>query len=55
MQMDVGLDTGDILKVVKTEIGVNETSGELLTVFLLWAESLFLTHFLLLKGRNHSD
>ena len=29
MQMDVGLDTGDILKVVKTEIGVNETSGEL--------------------------
>ena len=28
MQMDVGLDTGDILKVVKTEIGVNETSGE---------------------------
>lgn len=49
MQMDVGLDTGDILKVVKTEIGVNETSGELLTVFLLWAESLFLTHFLLLK------
>ncbi len=49
MQMDVGLDTGDILKVVKTEIGVNETSESFLTVFLLWAESLFLTHFLLLK------
>lgn len=29
MQMDVGLDTGDILMVSKTEIGINETSGEL--------------------------
>ena len=29
MQMDVGLDTGDILMVKETEIGENETSGEL--------------------------
>lgn len=29
MQMDSGLDTGDILMTVKTEIGENETSGEL--------------------------
>lgn len=29
MQMDVGLDTGDILLVEKTRIGENETSGEL--------------------------
>lgn len=29
MQMGVGLDTGDILNVITTEIGENETSGEL--------------------------
>lgn len=29
MQMDVGLDTGDILLTKETEIGENETSGEL--------------------------
>ena len=29
MQMDEGLDTGDILLVEKTEIGENETAGEL--------------------------
>ena len=29
MLMDVGLDTGDILLTVETEIGENETSGEL--------------------------
>lgn len=29
MQMDEGLDTGDMLKFVKTEIGENETSAEL--------------------------
>ena len=29
MLMDVGLDTGDILKTAKTEIGENETAGEL--------------------------
>lgn len=29
MQMDEGLDTGDMLKIVKTEIGENETSEEL--------------------------
>ena len=29
MQMDSGVDTGDILNVIETEIGENETSGEL--------------------------
>ncbi len=29
MQMDIGLDTGDMLLVEKTRIGENETSGEL--------------------------
>ncbi|MBQ1507292.1 MAG: methionyl-tRNA formyltransferase [Ruminococcus sp.] len=29
MLMDIGLDTGDILQTVETEIGENETSGEL--------------------------
>lgn len=29
MQMDVGLDTGDMLYTVKTDIGENETAGEL--------------------------
>lgn len=29
MQMDVGLDTGDMLYVEKTDIGINETSEEL--------------------------
>lgn len=29
MLMDVGLDTGDILQTAKTEIGENETAGEL--------------------------
>ncbi|MBQ3903510.1 MAG: methionyl-tRNA formyltransferase, partial [Eubacterium sp.] len=29
MQMDEGLDTGDVLLVKKTEVGINETSEEL--------------------------
>lgn len=29
MQMDEGLDTGDVLNTVETEIGINETSAEL--------------------------
>lgn len=29
MQMDEGLDTGDVLNIVETEIGINETSAEL--------------------------
>ena len=29
MQMDEGLDTGDVLLVKKTDIGINETSAEL--------------------------
>lgn len=51
MQMDVGLDTGDILKVVKTEIGVNETSGELFDRLSLMGGELILdTLFALEKG-----
>ena len=42
LQMDVGLDTGDILKVVKTEIGVNETSGELFDRLSLMGGELIL-------------
>ena len=37
MQMDDGLDTGDILDVVKTDIKDGETTGELLIVWPLWA------------------
>ena len=29
MQMDVGMDTGDIIEIEKTEIGDNETADEL--------------------------
>lgn len=29
MQMDTGLDTGDMIQSVQTEIGANETAGEL--------------------------
>lgn len=39
MQMSEGLDTGDILTTVETEIGENETSGELLTDLVYSAES----------------
>ena len=51
MQMDVGLDTGDMLLVEKTPIGENETSGELyerLTV--IGAELLIKTLVALEKG-----
>ena len=51
MQMDVGLDTGDMLLVEKTKIGENETSGELyerLTV--IGAELLVKTLEALEKG-----
>lgn len=39
MQMSEGLDTGDILTTVETEIGENETSGELLTDLVFSAEN----------------
>lgn len=39
MQMAEGLDTGDILTVIETKIGENETSGELLTDLVYSAES----------------
>lgn len=44
MQMDEGLDTGDMLKVVKTEIGDNETSAELFDrLSILGADALIET------------
>lgn len=42
MQMDVGLDTGDILLTAETEIGENETSGELFDRLALLGGELIL-------------
>lgn len=44
MQMDVGIDTGDLLYIVKTKIGINETSAELFDrLSVLGAEALIHT------------
>ncbi len=51
MQLDAGLDTGDILLVKKTEIGENETSGELFDrLKVLGAQLLEETIDAMLKG-----
>ncbi len=51
MQMDVGLDTGDMLLVEKTKIGENETAGELFDRLApLGAELLIKTLVALEKG-----
>ena len=51
MLMDVGLDTGDILLKEETEIGENETSGELFDrLALMGAELIVKTLDLLEKG-----
>ncbi len=51
MQMDVGLDTGDMLLKMQTEIGENETSGELFDrVAVMGAELLIKTLVALEKG-----
>lgn len=51
MQLDAGLDTGDILLVKKTEIEKNETSGELFDrLKVLGAEVLMETIDAMLKG-----
>lgn len=51
MQLDAGLDTGDILLVKETEIGENETSGELFDrLKVLGAEVLMETIDAMLKG-----
>ncbi len=51
MQMDVGLDTGDMLLVEKTKIGENETAGELFDRLApLGAELLVKTLVALEKG-----
>ncbi len=51
MLMDVGLDTGDILLKKETEIGENETSGELFDrLAVLGAELILETLSLLEKG-----
>lgn len=52
MQMDIGLDTGDILLVKETEISENETSGELFDrLALLGGELIVETLSLLEQGR----
>lgn len=52
MQMDEGLDTGDMLLKAQTEIGENETSGELFDrVALMGAELLVDTLEALQKGK----
>ena len=44
MQMDEGIDTGDLLYIVKTKIGINETSAELFDrLSVLGAEALIHT------------
>ena len=51
MQMDVGLDTGDMLLVEKTKIGENETAGELFDRLApMGAELLIKTLVALEKG-----
>ncbi len=51
MLMDVGLDTGDILLTCETEIGENETSGELFDrLALLGGELILKTLSMLEKG-----
>ena len=52
MQMDVGLDTGDIILQKKTEIGENETAGELFDrLKLIGAEVLEDTISLIKNGK----
>ena len=41
MQMDEGMDTGDILLVVPVAIGPQETAGELFTAWPGWAAKLW--------------
>lgn len=54
MQLDAGLDTGDILLVKETEIGENETSGELFDrLKVLGSEVLMETIDAMLKGELH--
>ncbi len=51
MQMDEGLDTGDVLYVEKTEIGVNETSAELFErLSVIGANALVKTLDMIKKG-----
>lgn len=51
MQMDEGLDTGDVLLVKKTDIGVNETSEELFErLSVIGAEALLEALELIEKG-----
>ena len=56
MQMDVGLDTGDMLLVEKTKIGENETAGELFDRLApMGAELLIKTLAALEKGEFYSS
>ena len=56
MQMDEGLDTGDMLIKAETEIGINETAGELHDrLSVMGAEVLEETIDALLKGELHPE
>lgn len=56
MQMDVGLDTGDMLMKAETPIGENETAGELHDrLSVLGAEVLLKTLDALKKGTLHPE
>ena len=56
MQLDAGLDTGDILLVKKTKIDENETSGELFDrLKVLGAEVLMETIDAMIKGKLNPE
>lgn len=54
MQMDVGLDTGDVLYTEETEIGINETSEELFErLSVIGADALIKTINLIENGNTN--
>ncbi len=53
-QMDIGIDTGDILFTEETDIGINETSEELFErLSVIGADALIKTMDLIIKGQTN--
>ncbi len=53
-QMDIGIDTGDILFTEETDIGINETSEELFErLSVIGADALIKTIDLIIKGQTN--
>ncbi|MDE6752326.1 MAG: methionyl-tRNA formyltransferase [Eubacterium sp.] len=53
-QMDIGIDTGDILFAEETDIGINETSEELFErLSVIGADALIKTIDLIIKGQTN--